>query len=461
MQLPNTRTLLPNAVALLALLAATGMAPEHDALSPVSADEFVRAIATHRTSLIDLYFDKGLNPNARAGQDRPLLLGAVLEQDWKTADRLLKAGASVDLGDETGMKPLMAAAMHGKIDVLNQFIGLATDVAAADLTGRTALHYAVAAGKTAAAEVLLPLVPNLMKPCTDGRDLLAIALETGNWKIIEAILQRLPPETQWSAGARRAFQAALAGGNKDQVRLLLAKHVVPPTPEGRNVPLLAYAIASNDISLFTTLLACGADPNTVLPDKCDKEFLASLPSKSLQNYIPYDKGVTVLMLAAGLGKTDCLQALLDAGADKNRATKRCKMLALYLAAQNNEWRSTQVLLGSGPPPEQLRIEISLASQKAAVIRDGVAVFNTTCSTGRSGYSTRTGDYVITDKDRSHRSTIYKVEMPYFMRLSCLDFGMHEGVVPNYPASHGCIRLPSEAARKLFAEIPVGTLVTVK
>jgi lipoprotein-anchoring transpeptidase ErfK/SrfK len=52
-------------------------------------------------------------------------------------------------------------------------------------------------------------------------------------------------------------------------------------------------------------------------------------------------------------------------------------------------------------------------------------------------------------------------MPYFMRLSCLDFGMHEGVVPNYPASHGCIRLPGDAARRLFAEIPVGTLVSVK
>jgi len=52
-------------------------------------------------------------------------------------------------------------------------------------------------------------------------------------------------------------------------------------------------------------------------------------------------------------------------------------------------------------------------------------------------------------------------MPYFMRLSCLDFGMHEGVVPNYLASHGCIRLPGETARKLFAEIPIGTLVTVQ
>jgi len=39
--------------------------------------------------------------------------------------------------------------------------------------------------------------------------------------------------------------------------------------------------------------------------------------------------------------------------------------------------------------------------------------------------------------------------------------MHEGVVPNYPASHGCIRLPGETARKLFAEIPIGTVVAVQ
>lgn len=461
MQLPDPRSLLTGAVALLTVLATTGMAPERDALSPISADEFVRAVATHRTSLVDHYFDQHLNPNARAAQDRPLLLAAAVEQDWGTVGRLLKAGASVDLGDAGGMKPLMAAAMHGNIDILNQFVGLATDVAATDFAGRTALHYAVAAGKAAAAELLLPLVPNYAKPCTDGRDLLGIALETGNWKIIETILQRLPPAQQWSIGALRALEAALASGNKDQIRLLLSKHSAPPTPEGRSVPLMAYAIASNDLPLFKTLLACGADPNTLLPEKCDKEFLASLPTKSMQNYIPYDKGVTVLMLAAGLGQLDYLQALLDAGANKNQATKRCKMLALYLAARTNEWRCTQVLLGSGPPPEQLRIEISLASQKAAIIKDGVSVFDTICSTGRSGFTTRTGDYVITDKNRSHRSTIYRVEMPYFMRLSCLDFGMHAGVVPNYPASHGCIRLPSEAARKIFAEIPVGTLVTVK
>jgi len=169
----------------------------------------------------------------------------------------------------------------------------------------------------------------------------------------------------------------------------------------------------------------------------------------------------MLTLASGLGQCDTVRALLATGADRNRATTKYKMLPLYVAAQTGKWQCAQILLGGGPSPDVLRIEISLSSQRAAVIKDGVSIFDTHCSTGRSGYDTQIGDYVITDKDRNHRSTIYKVDMPYFMRLSCLDFGMHEGAVPNYPASHGCIRVPGEAAKKLFAEIPIGTLVTVK
>jgi len=296
--------------------------------------------------------------------------------------------------------------------------------------------------------------------CTDGRDLLGMALDGSNSDIIKTVTERLPLMPQWTTSTRRALDAALLTKNKEQIRLLLGRHAKPPTPEGKKVPLLAYAIVKNDAPLFNTLLTCGADPNTVLAARCDKDFLALLLSKSLRGYIEGDKNVTVLMLAAGLGREDYLRALLEAGADRNRPTKHDKMIALYIAAETGQWRCTQILLGSGPSPDQLRIEISLASQSAALIKNGVPIFRTECSTGRQGYSTRTGRFVITDKERNHRSTIYKVDMPYFMRLSCLDFGMHAGVVPNYPASHGCIRLPSEAARKFFSEIPIGTLVTV-
>jgi ankyrin repeat protein len=392
--------------------------------------DLVRAVTIDRGSLINLCLIENVDPNGRDAQGRTPLLIAATRQNWNLARRLIHAGALVDLADETGFTPLMAAAMHANLDMFRLLLAQSAN-----------LH----------AE----------RPCTDGRDLLGMALAGGNTEIVKTVTERLPRMPQWTTSTQRALKAALLADNRDQIRLLLGKHAAPPAPEGKKVPLLAYAIANADASLFNTLLACGADPNTVLPSHCDKDFLALLSAKALRSYVEEDRNLTAVMLAAGLGQDDYLRALLDAGANRNRLTSRDKMSALDIAAETGHWRAAQILLGGGPPPDQLRLEISLALQRVALFKNGVPVYRTQCSTGRSGYSTKRGEFVITNKERNHRSTIYKVDMPYFMRLSCLDFGMHAGVVPNYPASHGCIRLPPEAARKFFSEIPIGTLVTVQ
>src|ERR1700736_3783186 len=448
-------------LATLFVLAAVWLALERHAPKPIPADEFVRAMETHQISLIDRYFREHQNPNARGANDRSLLFAAILREDRMVARRLLDAGASADLADNAGVTPLMVAAMHVDLELVRAVAGHITDIAARDGAGHSALYYAVAAQKIEVVDLLLSLTPNLELAYGDSGELLTLALGSANTKIAQEILSRLPQLEQWSPGALRALDNVLRAGDRESVRLLLSKHTPPPTPEGKRVPLLAYAIATDDVPLFTTLLDCGADANTTLPAKYDKEFLDALPSKSFRNYIEDDRNVTCLMLAAGLGRTDYVRALLQAGADRNRATGRYRMLALYFAAELGHWPPAQILLGSGPAPDHLRIEISLSSQHMALIKDGVPVLNSICSTGRDGFSTKRGYFVITDKERHHRSTIYHVEMPYFMRLSCLDFGMHEGVVPNYPASHGCIRLPGETARKLFAEIPIGTVVAVQ
>lgn len=417
-------------VVLLILLWATALGPEPPARISISPSELVRAVTIQRDSLIELCLIDHIDPNGHDAQGRTPLLIATSQQDWKTAQRLMGVGALVDLADKNGFTPLMAAAMHGNLEIFRELLARSTNL------------HAEARSK-------------------DGNDLLGMALDGGNPKVVKSVLELWPTLPQWRTSTRRALQAALMTGDKSEIQLLLSKHSAPPTPEGKNVPLLAYAVAGNDSSLFGALLSCGADPNTVLPSRCDKDFLALLPSKAFSSYIEGDKGLTVLMLAAGLDREDFLHALLAGGASRNQLTKRDKMSALDIAAETGHWRSSQILLGGGPSPDQLRIEISLALQRVALVKNGVPVYRTQCSTGRQGYSTKTGEFVITNKERNHRSTIYHVEMPYFMRLSCLDFGMHAGVVPNYPASHGCIRLPEEAARKFFSEIPVGTLVTVQ
>jgi ankyrin repeat protein len=429
------------------------------AFLPIASADLSKA-AKRRTSVIDHCFTGGLDANLPATPGQIALVAAALKQDWKTVLRKLDAGGSVEASDETGVTPLMAAAMQGNIDILRTLLERRARVDFMDLTGRCALHYAVTAGKLEAVQLLLPLIPNLEAASTAGNDLLTMALETGDMKIFQAVLERFPATLQWTANTRNALGIALRGDMKEQVRLLLSKHPAPPTRDGGTAPLIAYAIASDDAALFHTLLACGSDPNVVIPKVCEKEFMALLKNKHLRLYIENETGVNLLMLAAGLGRTDYVRALLDAGADRNRTTPRYKMLPLYFAAWTANWQCVQLLLGGGPLPEQLRVEISLAKQNATVIKDGVTIFTTQVSTGRQGYTTPVGQYVITDKDRDHMSTIYKCPMPYFMRLNCRDFGMHAGVVPTYPASHGCIRLPGDAAKKLFSDLPVGTVVMI-
>jgi ankyrin repeat protein len=417
------------AALILVFLWAIAIGPEPPARVIISPDELVRAVTVQRDSLIDLCLIEHVDPNGRDAQGRTPLLIATSQQDWKTARRLLDAGATVDLADKNGFTPVMAAAMHGDVEMFQLLLARSTN-------------------------------PHPEKPCTDGQDLLSFALDGGNAEIIKTVLQRLPAEQTWTPSTRRALSRAVQAGKKDEIRLLLTKHAMPPTPEGKQVPYLAYAIAGSNSALFNTLLSCGADPNTVLPSRCDKDFLELLP-KGLRSYIEDDRDVNVLMLAAGLGQVDYLRALIDAKANRTRLTSRNKMSALDIAAETGHWRSSQILLGSGPPPDKLRIEISLAMQRVALVKDGVPVYHARCSTGRPGYSTKRGEFVITNKERNHRSTIYHVEMPYFMRLSCLDFGMHAGYVADRPVSHGCIRLPADAAQKLYSEVPVGTVVTVQ
>jgi ankyrin repeat protein len=431
MRIFHRRFLLRTGVAalILIILWAIAIGPEPPARMVISPDELVRAVTIQRDSLVDLCLMERVDPNGRDGQGRTPLLIATSQQDWKTARRLLDAGAAVDLPDKNGFTPLMAAAMHGDLEMFGLLLARSAN-----------LH------------------PE--KPCADGQDLLSYALDGGHPEIIKTVVQRLPMMPEWTTSTRRTLSKALQAGKSDEIRLLLSKHSTPPTPEGKNVPFLAYAIATSNASLFSTLLNCGADPNTLLPSRCDKDFLTLLPN-GLRSYIEEDRSVTMVMLAAGLGQVDYLKPLIDGGANRTRLTTRNKMSALDVAAETGHWRSAQILLGGGPAPEKLRIEISLAMQSVALVRDGVPVYHTRCSTGRPGYSTKRGEFVITNKERNHRSTIYHVEMPYFMRLSCLDFGMHAGYVADRPVSHGCIRLPEDAARKFFSEIPVGTVVTVQ
>jgi L,D-transpeptidase catalytic domain len=109
----------------------------------------------------------------------------------------------------------------------------------------------------------------------------------------------------------------------------------------------------------------------------------------------------------------------------------------------------------------LQIIISLDKQQLTLYAGGEAIAHSRVSSGQPGHATPTGVFSLIEKDRWHRSNLYDDAPMYFMqRITWSGVALHQGVVPNYPASHGCIRLPEAFAQKLWAMTRLGARVIV-
>ena len=72
-----------------------------------------------------------------------------------------------------------------------------------------------------------------------------------------------------------------------------------------------------------------------------------------------------------------------------------------------------------------------------------------------------GVFSIIQKHKMHHSNIYSgAPMPFMQRITWSGVAMHAGVLPGYPASHGCIRMPMAFAQKMWNWTKMGARVIV-
>jgi lipoprotein-anchoring transpeptidase ErfK/SrfK len=139
--------------------------------------------------------------------------------------------------------------------------------------------------------------------------------------------------------------------------------------------------------------------------------------------------------------------------------------------------------------DEIRVVVSLSKQRAYLLAGQEVVIDCPISSGKRGHTSPSGQFSVLEKDPNHHSTIYGdfvdrfgrvvragvsaridaapsgthfvgAPMKWFMRLTGDGVGMHVGILPGYPASHGCIRMPEEGARLFYDHVKVGTPVTV-
>jgi lipoprotein-anchoring transpeptidase ErfK/SrfK len=136
------------------------------------------------------------------------------------------------------------------------------------------------------------------------------------------------------------------------------------------------------------------------------------------------------------------------------------------------------------------IIIDLSDQKAYFYKGGSLAGVSALSTGDEKHRTPPGNFKINFKNQWHKSNLYgdfvdaygqvvvanvdvKKDKPpagtrfegskmhHFMRFTDSGIGMHEGFLPGYAASHGCVRMPGKMAAIFFNNVTMGTPVTVR
>lgn len=141
-------------------------------------------------------------------------------------------------------------------------------------------------------------------------------------------------------------------------------------------------------------------------------------------------------------------------------------------------------------PRQSHVEFLLDEQRGRLYINGTIAMDFPICSGRvGGQETPVGVFRISEKKELHRSNRYGAflskkdgsvlergvavsdtppagayfegaDMPYWMRFNGA-IGMHVGKVRRDTDSHGCVRVPEEAASILFDKLGVGSRVIVK
>jgi len=113
------------------------------------------------------------------------------------------------------------------------------------------------------------------------------------------------------------------------------------------------------------------------------------------------------------------------------------------------------------PQGPLIIAISINKQNVKVYDANGLFASAPVSTGMAGHATPMGAFSVIQKQKMHHSNIYSgAPMPFMQRITWSGVAMHAGVLPGYRASHGCIRMPTAFAIKMYGWTKMGARVIV-
>lgn len=234
--------------------------------------------------------------------DQSLVL-AARNGDLAEVQRLINAGASVNVIDESGTTPLHWAAFGGHQRVVKELIAEGALVNVPDKDSFSPLDTAAQKGFAKIVQLLIKAGANLEARDRDGGTALYAAAGKGHIRIVRLLLKAgAEVESRFTQTDDTALLFAAAEGHAEVVKEL-AENGADIEAENRAGFFAMYQAAlGGHANVIKVLLGFGASPDKALRDDAESP----------------------LMAAAFGGHVDAIQALIDGEADVNAQNARRK-----------------------------------------------------------------------------------------------------------------------------------------
>jgi ankyrin repeat protein len=249
------------------------------------------------------------------GQSRSSLADLIQAGNRKAALDRIRTGADVNEAQPDGTRPIHWAVYKVDYALIDALIAKKATVDVVNEFGSTPLAEAVKLADARIVKMLLDAGAGVNRADENGQTALMLAIKTGELPIVEMLVK--------------------AGANVNAVEEF--QHQTPL--------MWAVAASKNAAPMTKLLLSKGAD---VKARALYMDWPNQLSSEPRAQYRPVG-GLTALLYAARNGCSDCVQALIAAGADVNVPTPE-GVTALMVSLDNDHNDVARLLLDRGANP---------------------------------------------------------------------------------------------------------------
>ena len=201
-------------------------------------------------------------------------------------------------------------------------------------------------------------------------------------------------------------------------------------------------------------LACTALASMV--PGCSSKPKANSPARPAHNTAISGQS-TALPPAALKGRMLLSKPQLDQAIESGTLDRPVKsLLKVHGPLQFGDFVWNDKAIPAGP----IWVRIDLGKQLLSVFRGDNEIATGVVVYGGDNKQTPAGMFHILMKDRDHRSSLYDAAMPYTLQLTGDGVSIHGSTVRWGAATHGCIGLPLDFARRLFEQAKVGDEVVI-